>query len=93
MERSELAGKVIKIKSEANEIGGQEVHIEDWWINVAGQSWMFCEGNPACIRYAMRTGLGKIRVPMNDQVLYGKIGGLGYLIHESELEIPQTETA
>jgi urocanate hydratase len=80
-----LQVKTVKIKTEANEIGGKEINIEDWWINVAGKSWMTCQGNPACIIYAMRTGLGQIQVPINNNVLYGKINGLGFLIHECEI--------
>ncbi len=62
---------------------GQEYRIEDWWDRVIGKSWMVCQGNPACIGYAIRGGMEGL--PTDDEVLYGKIGVLGYLIHESEL--------
>ena len=88
MEVSELAGKTVKIKTEANTIGGAEIRIEDWWINIAGSSWMFQQGNPACMIYAMRTGTGGLDIPSDDEVLYGKIGGLGHLVHISEIEMP-----
>jgi hypothetical protein len=35
----------------------------------------------------MRTGFSEIPVPTDDEVLYGKINGLGHLIHISELDI------
>jgi hypothetical protein len=47
---------------------------------------MFAKGNPACLVYAMRTGCSKIFIPTDDEVLYGKINGLGHLVHITELE-------
>lgn len=75
-----LAGKTVIIKS--GKYKGEEYRVEDLWINVAGQSWMYSKGNPACIIYAMRSVMDKL--PCDDNVLYGKIGGLGHLIHGSE---------
>jgi len=82
-QRSKLAGKTIIIKKGTYK--GAEYLVEDWWENVYGQSWMFCKGNPACLKYAMRGGL-KDNLPTDNEVLYGKIGGLGELIHISEIE-------
>ena len=83
---SAFAGKSVKIKNEANEIGGQEILIEDYWYNVSGKSWKDSNGNPAAMIYAMRTALGDIQIPLDDEVLYGKIGHLGYLVHVNELD-------
>jgi hypothetical protein len=90
-ERSELAGQMVKIKESANRLGGEVIVIEDWWDKVAGKSWMDSDGNPACIKYAIRTGEsqvleGKIKVPIDNEVLYGKIGCFGHLVHIEELE-------
>lgn len=85
-EKSPLAGQKVKVKETTNEIGGNEILVEDWWDRVAGKSWMNCDGNPACLNYAMRTGFSKVHVPTNNEVLYGKIDGLGYLVHATELE-------
>lgn len=88
MEKSKLAGKTVKLKINKeyeNAKTGAEYRVEDWWINVSGgQSWMDCNGNPACMIYGMRSGVAGL--PIDDKVLYGKIDGAGYLIHESELE-------
>lgn len=84
--QSPLAGTIAKIKDEANDLGGQEISIEDWWDRVAGKSWMNCNGNPACLNYAMRTGFSKLSIPTNDEVVYGKINGLGHLVHVNELQ-------
>lgn len=89
---SSLAGKLIKIKPESTHpqvpnFGGSEILIEDWWDRVFGASWMFADGNPACLIYAMRTGFSSIPIPIDDEVLYGKIDGLGHLVHINELEL------
>jgi hypothetical protein len=86
-DQSELAEKSVKIKESAHKLGGEEILIEDWWDRVSGGSWMFADGNPACLQYAMRIGFSKQPICNDDEVLYGKIGGLGHLVHISELEV------
>ena len=53
---------------------------------------MNAEGNPAALKYAMRTGLGMTLhgddVPLDDEVVYVKIGGVGHLLHAAELPAP-----
>lgn len=89
-----LAGKTVLIKETARSVpnmadvagrnlAGQEYVIEDWWDRVAGKSWMDCNGNPACMNYGMRSGFAGL--PTDDEVVYGKIGHFGHLIHVSEL--------
>lgn len=85
------AGQTVKIIASAKhpqvkEFGGAEFRLEDWWDRIGGQSWKWSEGNPACLIYAMRSGLNPYRVPMDDEVVYGKIGPFGHLVHISELE-------
>ena len=83
--KSSLAGTTVTIKS--GEFKDASYVVEDWWQNVAGKSWMFCDRNPACLIYAMRTGFSELSVPTDDEVLYGKTeDGLGHLIHISEIE-------
>ena len=81
-----LAGKTVTLKLIAPDpnLDGKEYRIEDWWDRIAGKSWGACDGNPACLKYAMRTGFGG-GVPSNDEVVYGKVGPYGHLIHVSEL--------
>lgn len=57
--------------------------IEDWWDRVTGGSWMDAQGNPAALKYAMRSGFA--RLPLDNEVVYGKVGHLGHLVHVSEL--------
>jgi len=85
-EQSRLAGKTVRVKPHVEPFGGSGFVVEDWWDRIAGKSWGVCNGNPACINYAIRTGLADHDVPDDDEVLYGKIGPLGHLLHISELE-------
>lgn len=86
---SELAGKTVKIHcdDDPQKLNGQEYRVEDWWDRIAGESWMNCNGNPACLHYAMRTGLSTNRPPLDNEVLYGHTrDGLGHLVHFTEVE-------
>lgn len=90
-EKHPLAGKVVRIKkhvkhAQVPDFGGSEFHLEDWWDRVAGKSWMFCDGNPACLIYAMRSAFASPKIPTDNEVVYGKVGWAGHLIHVSELE-------
>lgn len=62
--------------------GSEPFEIEDWWDRVSGSSWMFAEGNPACLAYAFRTAG---TTPIDDEVVYGK-AGLGHLVHVTEIK-------
>lgn len=91
-EPSPLAGKTVKIKTGVKHpqypnFGGAEFRVEDWWDRVSGKSWMFCDGNPACLIFAVRTASAD--VPTDDEVLYGKVGAFGSLVHVSEIEEAQ----
>lgn len=80
---SPLAGKTVEIKQ--GKYKGQTYRVEDWWDRLGQGSWMYCSGNISCLNYAIRSVDDSL--PMDDEVLYGKIGGLlGYLVHVSELE-------
>ena len=86
---SPLAGRTVRIAGTAKhpqvpDFGGSEFRVEDWWENVGGKSWQACEGNPACMVYGIRSGLSGL--PLDDEVLYGKIGPFGHLVHYSEIE-------
>ena len=58
--------------------------IEDTDEAVFGESWKTRDGNPACIQYAVRRGFTKA-IQGDGKVYYGKINGLGELVHETEL--------
>jgi len=83
-EKSPIAGSFMFIKSGVPELGDKIIHIEDWWDRISGKSWMFCVGNPAAMNYGIRSGLNGL--PIDDEVVYGHINGLGFLVHISELD-------
>lgn len=93
--KSEYAGRTVKIKENVGlgtngDLSGQEFVVEDWCENVLGCSWMQANGNPAALEYAVRLAtFGKNNnVPIfSNDVLYGKVGMLGHLIHVNELEL------
>lgn len=76
-----LADKTVKIVS--GQFAGQDYRVEDWWDRVSGKSWMDCDGNPACLEYAVRSATEQ--TPLSDEVVYGKIGPFGKLIHVNDL--------
>jgi hypothetical protein len=88
-EQHPLAGKTVKIKDAGacnGEVAeGQEYRIEDWWDKATGGSWMYADGNPAALKYAIRAGTAKPGLPLDDEVVYGKIGSFGHLLHASEI--------
>ncbi len=92
-EPSPLAGKTVMIKAGA--FKGQAYRVEDWWDRLGQGSWGVGNGNMACLDYAVRSGkefaekemeqedvVGGSRV---NEVLYGKIGCVGKIIHVSQI--------
>jgi hypothetical protein len=86
---SPLAGQTVTIRDSSvhpqiKDFGGSEFHVEDWWDIVSGgKSWKQMIGNFACLFYKAR--LEQNGLPDDDNVLYGKIKGLGYLVHVDEI--------
>lgn len=83
------AGKEIRIKPAAplldmnSDVIDDDVYVvEDWWDRVSGGSWT-TSPTPAAFAYAMRTVVG--RIPIDDEVVYGKVGAFGHLLHKTEL--------
>lgn len=83
------SGKTYVLNSRASDpmqgqvVEGADYHVEGLWEDITGKSWMVSDGNPAAMHYGIRSGLTGL--PIDNSVWYGKIGGLGHLVHESEL--------
>lgn len=95
--RHPLAGNMVTVKMQ-NGLSGKDVSpvtyefwLEDWWDRLTGSSWKHAVGNPAALKYAMRSGFTGL--PTDDEVVYGKIGGLGHLVHASEINWPEDRPA
>jgi hypothetical protein len=83
-----LAGKTVTLETGGDKLQGQVVtgahfRIEDWWDHLTGKSWSVSAGNPAAMHYGFRAGNNHL--PSDDEVVYGKIGAFGHLVHVSEL--------
>ena len=89
LKSSSLANKELKIIK--GYLKGNSIVIEDWWKKVTGQNWQESAfGNPAAYNYCVhhQSEYSNHTESVN-WVLYGKIGGLGYLVNVNELEWPE----
>jgi len=82
-ERKDYSGQTVRVKN-VTERGTQEYRVEGYWDELTGRSWAVSDGNPAAIAYAVRTGIKDL--PLDDNVLYGKIGPFGHLVHVDEIQ-------
>lgn len=82
-----MAGKTVVLNLKGGDApdvsSGDEFRVEDYWDKISGGSWMFAQGNPACLKYALRSGVA--RLPIDNEVVYGQVGSFGHLVHVSEL--------
>jgi hypothetical protein len=82
-----LAGQtvVLSCKPGPDNLSGKTFVIEDWQENVMGTSWMNCNGNPAALKYAMRSAFAGL--PTDNEVVYGHDAqtGLAHIVHVSEI--------
>jgi hypothetical protein len=82
-----MAGQTVIILNAADG-SAVEFRLEDWWDRVHGKSWTHSDGNPTALVYAMRIAAKEL--PLDDEVVYGKISGAGVpvLVHASEILSP-----
>lgn len=78
-----LARQAVEI--DVTGVGTGTYTVEDWWDRASGGSWMYAESKPAALKYAVRGGISGL--PLDDEVVYGKLDGLGHLLHVSELPV------
>ena len=95
-DRYEYAGATAKLKSGVGcdmvgtDMSGKPFVIADWFENVAGCSSMAATGNPTALIYAMRTaknGANNGVYPFSNDVVYGKVDGMGFAFHVNEFEV------
>ena len=72
------AGLTVRLKD------GEEYRVEDWADRVYGKSIWAANGNPAALKYAIH--VADKNLPIDNEVLYGKVGYFGRLVHTSEIE-------
>ena len=80
-----LAGKKVNlVDARTREATGTEFSVQDWWDVLGSGCWQDNLNNFACIKYASRV-LASSSIPRDDEVVYGKVNGMGHLMHVSEL--------
>ena len=92
LKSSSLANKELKIIK--GYLKGNSIVIEDWWKKITGEDWQTSAfHNPAAYNYCLnhQSEYSNHSVSVN-WVLYGKIGGLGYLVNVNELDLPKDYT-
>lgn len=85
-----LSGKTVELDFHPDTprvFASLKYRVEDYWDRVYGKSWGDSVGNPAALKYALRAGA--FGLPVDDEVVYGKIDGIGHLVHCSELGTEQ----
>ena len=89
--RTDYRGQTFRVKDtvkdySSQQISGKDITILGYWDELTGTGWGESHGNMAACMFAFRMGLAGYPPPSNDQVLYGKIGSLSYLVCIDELE-------
>ncbi len=86
-----MAGQTVTVNPAVEHqmlVQGAEFRVEDWYQNVNDTaSWKNDVNLPAVLNYFLRVRESNGAIPDNNEVVYGKIGGLGYLVHVSELVV------
>lgn len=79
------AGQTVRVNAKKRDGSYEEVEyrLEDWWDKLTGGSWMTADGNFAAMNYGLRASLAQL--PIDDEVVYGKVGSLGHIFHVSEI--------
>lgn len=88
-------GKLVKIKDwvldedNGQRLAGKDFLVEGYWKDLNnGISWQDTSlSNFAIKLYALRLLKYKGKIPSDDNVIYGKVGMFGHLLHESEIEL------
>ena len=89
LKSSSLINKKLKIIK--GYLKGNSIVIEDWWQKIAREDWQTSAfHNPAAYNYCLnhQSEYSNHNVSII-WVLYGKIGGFGYLVNVNELEWPE----
>lgn len=85
MDKHPLAGKRVRLRTwDGDPLNGQINVVEDWWANVKGPQETSADESPAMLHYMVRSEL--CRLPVDELVVYGKVGALAYIVHEREIE-------
>ena len=90
--RTDYKDQTLRVKDTVKDyssqvISGKDITILGYWDEINGKGWSQSNGNMAAVMFAFRIGFSGYPPPPDDQVLYGKIGSISYLVCIDELEI------
>lgn len=88
-EKFRFAGQTREGQKRDPEVRRRRLHNRRLLAECNRRPFLDSNGNPAAMMYAIRTGSQGFDVPIDNEVVYGKIGSLGYLFHVSELILPK----
>ena len=74
-----MRGQKVKLKC------GVYFQLGDWWDSFGYGPWIENMHNPVCVNYGLMVVAANL--PRDDEVVFGTIDGLGYMVHESELDL------
>lgn len=84
---SPYAGKTMRLRPDAAELGGHPIEVVDWYERTGPRlTWRQAHeaGDPRAQNYAIRRALGDL--PGDDDVLFSRVDGMGQIVHLSEIE-------
>lgn len=84
---SPYAGKTVQLRADALELGGLPCEVADWYERTGQRlTWRaaLLLGEPRAQSYNIRRA--RSGLPDDDEVLLGKVDGMGAIVHVSEIE-------
>lgn len=97
-ESSPLAGKTVSTRDDVQlydgvqhkwVVGPHQLRVRDWWdrCDMSDRTSVLDDMSIAATNYAQRAI--QLQLPLDDEVVYGHVKGLGHAVHVSELELPE----
>lgn len=90
LKTTSLSNMTLKINK--GYLQNNEITIEDWFENIVGVDWRTATfTNPSAYNYLLyhQRDFDNILDKTTSMILYGKIGGFGYLVNVNELHLPE----
>lgn len=80
---SDYAGKTVRLRADAPELGGHTAEVVDWW-EIAKLKLVAAAVDFKAQDYGIRAALAGL--PVDDDLLYARVDGMMRIIHVTEIE-------